>query len=80
MAELDALYATLYGLTRHELAYMLDPASVLGADHPSESFRVLKARELSAHGEYRTARLVLEAWDRFVADGTFDAARVRAAA
>ena len=63
-AELDAYYARLYGLTRDELRYILDPADVMGADYPSETFRVLKASELRSFGEYRTRRLVLDAWDR----------------
>ncbi|MCC6528846.1 MAG: N-6 DNA methylase [Pseudomonadales bacterium] len=63
-AELDACYARLYGLTRDELRYLLDPAGVMGADYPSETFRVLKDKETRQHGEYRTQRLVLEAWDR----------------
>lgn len=63
-AELDAYYAKLYGLTRDELRYILDPADVHGPDFPSETFRVLKNNELSQFGEYRTQRLVLEAWDR----------------
>jgi hypothetical protein len=71
-AELDAWYARLYGLTLDELRYVLDPADVMGADYPSETFRVLKESELRAFGEYRTRRLVLAAWDRLaagVADG-----------
>jgi hypothetical protein len=28
------------------------------------SFRVLKTNEIARFGEYRTARLVLQAWDR----------------
>ena len=62
-AELDACYARLYGLTRDELRYILDPADVLGEDYPSETFRVLKNKELREFGEYRTQRLVLAAWD-----------------
>jgi|GEM_PF-1487598 len=31
---------------------------------PSQTFRVLKARELKRHGEYQTGRLVLAAWDQ----------------
>lgn len=62
-AELDAYYARLYGLTRDELRYILDPKDVMGADYPSETFRVLKDGELRAFGEYRTRRLVLQAWD-----------------
>jgi len=63
-AELDAYYARLYGLTRDELRYILDPADVMGEDYPSETFRVLKNNEMRAFGEYRTQRLVLAAWDR----------------
>ncbi|MGY6278172.1 Eco57I restriction-modification methylase domain-containing protein [Methylomonas sp. MgM2] len=63
-AELDAWYAKAYGLTRDELRYILDPADVMGDDYPSETFRVLKNNELKEFGEYRTRRLVLEAWDK----------------
>ena len=63
-AELDAFYAHLYGLTRDELRYILDPSDVMGPDYPSETFRVLKNNEIRQFGEYRTRRLVLEAWDR----------------
>lgn len=65
-AELDAFFARKYGLSRDELRYILDPADVKGPDYPSETFRVLKKNEESPnrHGEYRTRRLVLEAWDR----------------
>jgi hypothetical protein len=62
-AELDAYYARLYGLTRDELRYILDPKEVHGADFPGETFRVLKDKEIKAYGEYRTSRLVLGAWD-----------------
>lgn len=61
--ELDACYAKLYGLTRDELRYILDPADVMGEDYPSETFRVLKNKEFREFGEYRTRRLVLKAWD-----------------
>jgi hypothetical protein len=70
-ADLDAFYARAYGLDRDELRYILDPADVKGADFPSETFRVLKEREIRTHGEYRTRRLVLEAWDRMEADVAF---------
>jgi hypothetical protein len=63
-AELDAWYAHAYGLTRDELRYILDPADVNGPDYPSETFRVLKANEIKRFGEYRTARLVLAAYDQ----------------
>ena len=63
-AELDAYYAHLYGLGEEELVYILDPAEAMGADYPTETFRVLKRNELREFGEYRTRRLVLDAWSR----------------
>ncbi|MFA5120737.1 Eco57I restriction-modification methylase domain-containing protein [Zavarzinia sp.] len=57
-AELDAFFAHAYGLTRDELGHILDAAP------PSESFRVLKEKEIRRFGDYRTARLVLAAFDR----------------
>jgi hypothetical protein len=72
-ADLDAFYARAYGLTRDELRYILDPADVKGPDYPSETFRVLKEKEIRQHGEYRTRRLVLAAWDRMEANGEFAA-------
>jgi hypothetical protein len=63
-AELDAIYAKLYGLTTEELRYILDPQDVYGPDFPGETFRVLKEKEIRQYGEYRTRRLVLEAWER----------------
>jgi len=72
-ADLDAFYARAYRLSRDDLRYILDPADVMGADYPSETFRVLKDKETKAHGEYRTRRLVLAAWDAMAEDGTFKA-------
>lgn len=68
-AELDAYYGKLYGLTRDELRYILDPADVYGEDFPSETFRVLKNNEIKQFGEYRTQRLVLSAWDKMFGNG-----------
>jgi hypothetical protein len=62
-AELDAFYAHAYGLTRNELRYILDPEDAMGPGYPSETFRVLKTSEIRRFGDYRTARLVLAAWD-----------------
>jgi hypothetical protein len=45
------------------LRYLLDPKEVHGEDFPGETFRVLKEKEIKQFGEYRTRRLVLEAWD-----------------
>ncbi len=50
-ADLDALYAHLYGLTREELDYIL------------ETFPIVKRKDEEKYGEYRTKRLVLEAWE-----------------
>ncbi|MDK1377230.1 MULTISPECIES: N-6 DNA methylase [unclassified Sinorhizobium] len=72
-ADLDAFYARAYRLTRDELRYVLDPADVKGPDYPSETFRVLKEKEMRQYGEYRTRRLVLAAWDRMEAGCEFKA-------
>ncbi|MGC8904893.1 MAG: hypothetical protein ACP5OL_07160, partial [Thermus sp.] len=91
-AELDAYYARLYGLSRKQLRYILDPQDltereledilsdyeevedplderayrkrVEASRFPGETFRVLKDKDLKRYGEYRTRRLVLEAWER----------------
>ncbi|MFL1404628.1 Eco57I restriction-modification methylase domain-containing protein [Marinobacter sp. M1N3S26] len=65
--ELDAYYSRLYGLTRDELRYILDPADVMGPDYPSITFPGLKRKEIAEHGEYLTQRRVLEAFDQLVA-------------
>jgi hypothetical protein len=67
-AQLDAWYARAYGLSRDELRYILDPGDVKGSDYPSETFRGLKANEIQRFREYRTAHLVLQAWDRMERD------------
>ncbi|MFT0875931.1 N-6 DNA methylase [Rhodopseudomonas sp. G2_2311] len=63
-AELDAFFARKYGLSEEEFRYVLDPAKVKGSDYPSETFRGLKEKEARQFGEYRTERLVLEAWQQ----------------
>lgn len=50
-AELDALYAHLYGLSREEVEYIL------------ETFPIVKRRDVERWGEYRTKRRVVEAWE-----------------
>ena len=72
-ADLDAFHACASGLDCNELRYILDPADVKGPNYPSETFRVLKKNEEARFGEYRTRRLVLEAWDRMEASGEFKA-------
>jgi hypothetical protein len=63
-AELDAYYARVYGLSRDELRYILDPQEVYGENFLGETFRVLKDKDIRLYGEYRTRRLILEAWDK----------------
>src|ERR1039457_646500 len=75
-AELDAWYARAYGLARDELRYILDPADVKGSGYPSETFRVLKNNELKRFGEYRTRRLVLDAWDRMESGDLFQGSAI----
>jgi len=93
-AELDAIYARLYGLNRKQLRYILDPADLTPRElenildpweevtdpldpegyaqrsaqstFPGETFRVLKEKDIRQYGEYRTRRLVLEAWERIL--------------
>ena len=64
-AELDAIFAHLYGLTTDDLRYILDPEDVCGKGCINETFRVLKDNEMRQCREYRTKRLVLEAWNKF---------------
>ena len=64
-AELDAIFAHLYGLNTEDLRYILDPEDVCGKGCINETFRVLKDNEQRQYGEYRTKRLVLEAWNKF---------------
>lgn len=64
-AELDAIFAHLYGLSTEDLRYILDPEDVCGPGCINETFRVLKDREVRELGEYRTKRLVMDAWKKF---------------
>ena len=41
----------------------------MGADYPSETFRVLQKNEIAKYGEYRTQRLVLAAYDELRRQG-----------
>jgi hypothetical protein len=54
-ADLDAAFLYVYGLTRRE------------AEHVLDSFPVVRKYDERDHGEYRTKRLVLEAYDRMAA-------------
>jgi hypothetical protein len=50
-AELDAAFFLLYGLSREDADYVLD------------TFPVVRNNDVKKHGEYRTKRLILEAYD-----------------
>ncbi|MFN9694163.1 MAG: hypothetical protein ACK550_10300 [Synechococcaceae cyanobacterium] len=41
----------------------------MGPDHSSQTFRLFKTNEIRQFGEFRTQRLVLEAWDRLFGGG-----------
>ena len=43
-----------------------------GPQFPSEAFQILKEREIKEHGEYRTERLVLEAFDKLAESPRFN--------
>jgi len=51
-AEIDAAAFHLYGIDRAD------------ADYIMETFPIVKRKDEAAHGEYRTKRLILEAYDR----------------
>jgi hypothetical protein len=48
---MDGLYAHLYGLTRHELDYILN------------TFPIGRRKDEERYGEYRTKRMVLAAFE-----------------
>lgn len=79
-AELDAFFALKYGLCRDDLAFILDPCGLEPSDYPSTTFPGLKKKELKLYGEFRTRRLVLEAFDKLEKYGVegFDSAPVEA--
>lgn len=51
-AELDALMFHVYGISRDD------------ADYIMETFPIVKRKDIAAHGEYRTKRLILESYER----------------
>ncbi len=70
-AEIDALVARdVFGLTKQEMLYILDPDNILGSDCGVETFKALRNAELREFKEFRTQRLIEEAWDRLERDGS----------
>lgn len=64
-AEIDVLVAReVYGLSKNEMLYILDPDNILGKDCGIETFKALRNREQREFNEFRTQRLIEEAWDR----------------
>ena len=57
-AELDGLMFHLYGVGREDVEYIL------------ETFPIVKRKDERAFGEFRTKRLILEAYDRLASEGT----------
>jgi len=53
-AELDGIYVHLYGLSREYFDYILN------------TFNGVRTKDIDRYGEYRTKRLVLAAYDRYV--------------
>jgi len=54
-AELDAAFFHLYGIGRDDVDYIM------------ETFPIAKRKDLAAHGEYRTKRMILEVYDAMAA-------------
>lgn len=60
-AEIDAAMFHLYGIERDDVDYIM------------ETFPIVKRKDISAHGEYRTKRMILEIYDEMseaIANGT----------
>ena len=65
-AEIDVLVARdVFKLTKEEMLYILDPDNILGKDCGVETFKALRNAEIREFGQFRTQRLIEEAWDRF---------------
>ncbi len=55
--ELDALYFHLYSIARDDVDYIM------------ETFPIVKRKDIAAHGEYRTKRVILEMYDQMAESG-----------
>jgi hypothetical protein len=49
--ELDAAFFHLYGVARNDVDYIMD------------TFPIVKGKDVAAHGEFRTKRVILEVFD-----------------
>ncbi len=52
-AEIDAIYAHLYRINKEDMIYILN------------TFKVLKRKELKEYKEFKTERLIIEAYDKY---------------
>jgi hypothetical protein len=63
-AELDVLVARdLFGLSRDEMRYLLEPADILGPDCGFETFGALDRAERREFGSFATRDRILGTWD-----------------
>jgi hypothetical protein len=63
-AEIDVLVARdVFGLTRDEMRYLLDPGDILGRDCGFETFGALMRAECKAHKAFVTRDLILATWE-----------------
>ena len=63
-ARLDVLVARgLFGLTKDEMRYLLDPTEMLGEDCGIENFGALKRSETRRDGTFTSKNLILDGWD-----------------
>jgi len=64
-AEIDTLVArNVFQMKKEEMLYILDPDNILGKDCGVETYKALRNAELRAFDEFRTQRLIEEAWER----------------
>jgi hypothetical protein len=59
--ELDAAFFHLYGLSRDDTEYVME--TFASYDSKGNLFAGVKGKEVKAHGEYRTKRVILEIYD-----------------
>ncbi|RDL49727.1 putative type I restriction enzymeP M protein [Ensifer sp. M14] len=70
-AEIDALVARdVFRMKKGEMLYILDPDNILGKGCGVETFKALRNADMREFKEFRTQRLIEEAWVRVDADET----------
>ncbi|MGO7265004.1 Eco57I restriction-modification methylase domain-containing protein [Rhizobium leguminosarum] len=69
--DLDVLVARdLFGLSKLDMTYLLDPPEVLGADCGFETFGALKRAEVREFGRFETRDAILSRWDELATGET----------